>query len=235
MKIKDEVANVLANSRVEENRLYLPSEQLERSLYMAVNKVLDAIGGKWSRKAKAHLFESSPEDTVEEILQAGEYTHAKSEYNFFETPEPLAKRLIEIAGVNGGTILEPSAGRGAIAKFMNCDCIELEESNRKYLTENGFNLVGRDFLEFTEHYDYIIANPPFSKQRDIDHVTHMIELARKVVVSVMSASILFRTNRKTTEFRELIDSYAGMIISLPEGSFKTSGTMVNACAVVVKK
>ena len=147
MKIKNEVANVLANSRVEENRLYLPGEQLERSLYMAVNKVLEAIGGKWNRKAKAHLFESSPEDIVEEILQAGEYTNAKNEYNFFETPEPLAKRLIELAGIQEGTILEPSAGRGAIARFMDCDCIELEEGNWKYLAENGFNLVGSDFLE----------------------------------------------------------------------------------------
>ena len=140
MRIKDEVANVLANSKIEENRLYLPIEQLERSLYMAVNKVLEAIGGKWNRKAKAHLFESSPEEIVEEVLQAGEYTHAKNEYNFFETPEPLAKRLIDLAGIKEGSILEPSAGRGAIAKLMNCDCIELEESNRKFLTE-----LSRDF------------------------------------------------------------------------------------------
>jgi len=234
MRIKDEVANVLANSKIEENRLYLPIEQLERSLYMAVNKVLEAIGGKWNRKAKAHLFESSPEEIVEEVLQAGEYTHAKNEYNFFETPEPLAKRLIDLAGIKEGSILEPSAGRGAIAKLMNCDCIELEESNRKFLTENGFNLVGSDFLEFQTPYDYIISNPPFSKQRDIDHVTHMAELARKSVVSVVSASILFRTNRKTAEFRELIEKHGGSIIRLPEGSFKASGTMVNACIVVLE-
>ena len=135
--------------------------------------------------------------------------------------------------MNGGTVLEPSAGRGAIAKFMQCDCIELEESNRKYLLENGFNLIGDDFLQFQTPYDYIIANPPFSKQRDIDHVTHMIKLARKRVVSVMSASILFRTNRKTLEFRELVESKRGEIIPLPEGSFKASGTNVNTCVVVI--
>jgi hypothetical protein len=233
MKISNDVANVLANSQVEENRLFLPPEQLDRKLYVSVNKVLEAIGGKWSRKEKAHLFEECPEETIEDILQTGEYTHAKNEYNFFETPEPLARRLIELAGINGGTVLEPSAGRGAIAKFMQCKCIELEDSNRKYLTENGFNLIGDDFLQFTQPYDYIIANPPFSKQRDIDHVTHMIELARKRVVSVMSASVLFRTNRKTLEFRDLVESKRGEIIPLPEGSFKTSGTNVNTCVVVI--
>ena len=233
MKISNDVANVLANSRIEGNSLFLPPEQLDRKLYVSVNKVLEAIDGKWNRKEKAHLFPESPEDRIEEILQTGEYTHAKNEYNFFETPEPLAKRLIELAGVNGGTILEPSAGRGAIAKHIKCDCVELEDSNRKYLTENGFNLVGNDFLQFSQPYDYIIANPPFSRQRDIDHVTHMIELARKRVVSVMSASIIFRTNRKTVEFRNLIESKRGEIMPLPEGSFKASGTNVNTCVVVV--
>lgn len=233
MKISNDVANVLANSRVEENRLFLPPEQLDRKLYVSVNKVLEAIGGKWNRKEKAHLFDGCPEGTVEEILQTGEYTNAKNEYNFFETPEPLAKRLIELAGVSGGTTLEPSAGRGAIAKFMRCDCIELEEGNRKYLKENGFNIVGDDFLQFQKNYDYIIANPPFQKQQDIEHVTHMIELARNRVVSVMSASVLFRTNRKTLEFRELVKSRRGEITPLPEGSFRSSGTNVNTCVVVV--
>ena len=233
MKISNDVANVLANSRVEENRLFLPPEQLDRKLYVSVNKVLEAIGGKWNRREKAHLFDECPEETIEEILQTGEYTNAKNEYNFFETPEPLARRLIELAGVNGGTVLEPSAGRGAIAKFMQCDCIELEDSNRKYLLENGFNLIGDDFLNFTQPYDYIVANPPFSKQRDIDHVTHMVELAQKKVVSIMSASVLFRTNRKTEEFRNMVYSHGGTITPLPEGSFKASGTNVNTCVALI--
>lgn len=235
MKISNDVANVLANSEIEGNRLFLPPGQLERKLYLSVDKVLKAIGGKWNRKEKAHLFPESVEDIIEEILQTGEYVHAKNEYNFFETPEPLAKRLIEMAGVNGGTILEPSAGHGAIAKYLDCDCVEPEEGNRKYLSENGFNLVGEDFLQFNEPYDYIIANPPFSKQRDVDHITHMIELARKTVVSVASASVLFRDNKKTVEFRGLVDSYGGYIEPLPAGSFKASGTNVNTCVVVVEK
>lgn len=233
MKISNDVANVLANSKVEENKLFLPPEQLERKLYVSVNKVLEAIGGKWNRKAMAHLFDESPENTIEEILQTGEYTHAKNEYNFFETPGPLAKRLVEMAEIDEGNVLEPSAGRGAIAKFMKCDCVELEESNRKYLIENGFNLVGDDFLNFSQPYDYIVANPPFSKQRDIDHVTHMVELARKRVVSIMSASVLFRTNRKTEEFRDMVYSHGGTITPLPEGSFAASGTNVNTCVVLI--
>jgi len=235
MKISNEVANILSNSTVKGINLFLPKGQLDRKLYVSVDKVLKAIGGKWNRQRKAHLFSESPEDIIEEILQTGEYTDAKKEYNFFETPEPLAKQLIEMADIDGGTVLEPSAGRGAIAKFLSCDCVELEKSNWKYLVDHGYNLVGDDFLKFNTSYDYILANPPFQKQQDIDHVTHMITLARKRVVSVMSASILFRTNRKTVEFRELVDSYGGTIIPLPEKTFRDSGTNVNTCVVEVTK
>ena len=68
MKINDDVANVLANSRIEGNNLYLPEGQLDRKLYVAVNKVLVVIKGKWNRSAKAHIFNDSPDNIVEEIL-----------------------------------------------------------------------------------------------------------------------------------------------------------------------
>jgi len=235
MKISNDVANILSNSTVKGINLFLPEGQLDRKLYVSVDKVLNAIGGKWNRKGKSHIFGSNPENIIEEILQTGEYTDAKKEYNFFETPEPLAKQLIEMAEIDGGTVLEPSAGRGAIARFVCCDCVEIEKENRKYLSETGFSLVGSDFLQFNIPFDYIIANPPFQKQQDISHVTHMISLARKKVVSVMSASVLFRTNRKTVEFRELIDRWNGIITPLPEKAFKDSGTNVNTCVVEVTK
>ena len=236
MKISNDVANVLGNSQIDNEMLYLPDEQLERSLYMAVNKVLVAIGGKWNRKEKAHLFKNPVSETLEEILLTGEYTDAKKEYQLFETPSGIAKQLVDMAEIQPGeSILEPSAGKGAIAKYINedfsCDCIELNPENRQYLTENGFYLVGDDFLQCSQKYDVIIANPPFTKQQDIEHVTHMIELARYRVVSVMSNSIQFRTNKKTLEFRKLLDRYDSEIIDLPENSFKESGTGVQACII----
>ena len=235
MKIDNDVANVLVNSNVDENYLYLPQEQLERNLYVRVNKVLEAMGGKWNRKLKTHIFDKSPETVLENIILTGEYTDAKHEYQFFETPENIALQLIEMADVkNDETILEPSAGKGAIAKFMKgCDCIELNEDNRKYLIENNFNLVWDDFLTFNKKYDVIIANPPFTKQQDITHVDHMLELANRRVISVMSSSVLFRTNKKTIEFRNKIESLGGDFMRLPEKSFTVSGTNVATCILCV--
>ena len=88
---------------------------------------------------------------------------------------------------------------------------------------------------FHGKYDIIIANPPFTRQLDVDHITHMIELAKRCVVSVASQSILFRTNQKTREFRNLIKEFGGIITSLPDESFKASGTKVKTCVVQVNK
>ena len=52
MKISNTVLDILGNCEVQDNVLYLPNVQLDRADYTAVNKVLEALGGKWNRKAK---------------------------------------------------------------------------------------------------------------------------------------------------------------------------------------
>ena len=77
MKINETVRDILAECRVEENILYLPDRQLDRDVYTAVNKVLNALGGKWNRKVKGHVFDYSPEAAIEEAILSGEYTDKK--------------------------------------------------------------------------------------------------------------------------------------------------------------
>jgi len=218
-----------------QSEVFLPEGQLDRKLYIAVNKVLAAIKGKWNRSAKAHVFDESPTDTLDSILLSGEYIDQKKEFQFFETPHKLAKKLVEIAEIKKGeTVLEPSAGKGSIAKLIEgCHCVELNQENRKFLTEKGFTLVGKNFMDFDKHYDVIVANPPFSKQQDVEHINKMIDLATRKVVSVASASVLFRTNKKTAAFRERIDLLGGTIEILPEKTFAKSGTNVQTCIVCV--
>ena len=235
MKISNDVANVLANSRVEGNKLFLPAGQLNRKLYLDVNKALEAIKGKWDRKAEAHIFPDSPAEAIENILLTGEYIDEKKEFQFFETPVPLAKRLVGMAEiVDGETVCEPSAGRGRIAEYLpsNTICFELNKSNRDYL-ESRFTVGGDDFLKSEKRFDVFVANPPFTKQQDITHVNHMISLANRREVSVMSAGVLFRTNKKTVDFRNMVDKLNGTIEPLPENTFAESGTKVNACVVCV--
>lgn len=246
MKIDTEYLKVIDQSTIKDNKLFLPDMQLDRKTYLGVNKVLESLGGKWNRKEKCHIFPNDIEDAINEAMLTGEYTDQKKEFNFFETPEDIAKKLVELACIKtGDVVLEPSAGKGAIAQHIilngmwssRCHllCIEIMDDNIFYLTTHGYKVVHVDFLTYNEPCDVIIANPPFTKQQDIDHVNHMIKLAKRKVVSIMSSSINFRENKKTKEFRKLLNKYDHQIIALPPGAFKESGTMVNACIVVVNK
>lgn len=84
-------------------------------------------------------------------------------------------------------------------------------------------------------FDVVLANPPFSKQQDIDHVRHAYRFLRfgGRLVAIMAAGVLFRQNRKTVEFRQWVLSLGGDIEELPEGTFKEEGTMVRAVLVTI--
>ena len=149
MKIEKQVIDVLASAEIEGNKLRLTA-QLDRGLYQKVAKVVLANGGKRNSKEKAHIFKEDVETMISNMLLTGEYTDVKQEFQFFPTPDALAKEIVGKAGiVDGDVCLEPSAGHGNIAKYMpGCDVIELNPDNRKYLAENGFNLVHDDFMTF---------------------------------------------------------------------------------------
>ena len=242
--IDQDVLGVLQASTCDGATIKLPKMQLDRKLYMAVNKVFDNLGGKWNRKRGPHIFLDDVSDAFAEVQRTGQYEAKLDElnkiYNYFPTPENVAHQLVALADIRRGeTILEPSAGRGSIAEVVfhdsPPDCIELNSDNRKILSDKGFNLVGEDFMDFNEPYDVIIANPPFSNSRDAKHILHMIKLAKRRVVSICSGSIMFRENGAYGELRAWLDaSPRSRIIPLPEGAFKESGTMVETCIVVAE-
>ena len=60
MRIDDDVLAVLSRSTVVGSSLVIP-DQLDRKLYVKTNKVLEAAGGKWNRKARAHVFDCRSE------------------------------------------------------------------------------------------------------------------------------------------------------------------------------
>lgn len=247
MKVNDEVRDILAECTVEGNVLMLPDRQFDRKVYLEVNKVLEAMGGKWNRKLKGHVYDHSPEDALEEIVLSGEYTNVKKELQFFETPEELASRLCDMAEITSEcSVIEPSAGKGRIADEIHkrnpkeLVCFEINNGMEMYLKYKGYDVYYRDFLEVDSEdisADRIVMNPPFSKQQDIDHVYKAYECLNPggVLVSVMSTSHTFRTNKKSELFREFLDQTGAEVEMLPEGIFKESGTMIKTCVVKIRK
>ena len=235
---------VLSRAETNGNALMLTG-QLDRKMYERTNKVIDAAGGKWNRKAKAHLFDDEAATRVDQIILSGEVEVPKDEFNFFPSPPDVVARLIELADVRRGMrVLEPSAGKGAIAyacadEGATVDCCELMEAN--FVELDGDARLGTvwhmDFLAQAPKaiYDRVVMNPPFAKQADIKHVLHALRFLNPggLLVSVMSASVAFRDNKLTQCFRDIIRERGGDIEALPEGAFKSSGTMVRSVIVTI--
>lgn len=243
MKVSNDVLAVLTQAEVDGNSLKLVGN-LDRSLYERTNKVLEAAGGKWNRKAKAHLFDGAADEAIDQIVLSGEIT-IPQDFGFFPTPSDIVERVLDLADIKPGMqILEPSAGHGAIAvaaaqRGADVHMCELLPANVQKLQalDLGGTLHQADFLTLAPNpaFDVICMNPPFGKQADIKHVMHAHQFLKPggKLVSVMAAGVLFRTDRLTTQFKEFVDQKGGSFEELPEGAFKSSGTMVRTVIATI--
>lgn len=150
-------------------------------------------------EARAALLELAQVEVSPAEALARRLKEARSEVasykieGFFRTQREVAELIVEEAGLRtsylgaegeGLTILEPSAGDGAIAEVvdemrMAASTLHVCEQNHRLtdiLTMMGFEYVGSDFLQVTRKYDRIIGNPPFERLQDIEHVRHGYEL-----------------------------------------------------------
>lgn len=242
------VLNVLRNYMTWEfdGKLGKITTQLDRKLYTDTNKALEALGGRWNRKAGGHVFENDPRPAIAEILGSGTLTVARD--GFFETPLQVIERMwTYVAGLEYFHVLEPSAGLGAICDFLvergiskdRIDCVEINQERCDTLASKGYKVVCTDFLTYNPPpvYDLIMMNPPFENCQDVDHILHAFSFLAHggFLVSVASEGINFRSDRKTIEFRKFLREFEGLSVPLPENSFKSSGTNVSTRLIFLEK
>lgn len=168
--------DVLKQCTIEGNVVKLPAITLERKLYMDVAKQLDLIGGKWKGgKTMGFVFEHDPAELLHHIQGGGDSPkkpNLKKEFQFFGTPADLADDLVDLAKIRDNhTVLEPSAGQGAIVKAIlkrhpnqQVYYYELMPTNRIFMQKiKNTNYLGEDFLQSDmNEFDRIVANPPFA-------------------------------------------------------------------------
>lgn len=243
--ISPEVRAVLARSRTDNRNLYLPDEQLDRATYTKVAKALELAGGKWSRSARAHVFAGSAGDALESLLLTGKVVDLKKKLQAFYTPAEVAAFVISLADIRPGmSVLEPSAGEGALALPAKAAgaavmCVELDRPTFDRLAAAGGEGVCMDFLSFDAdvQFDRVVMNPPFTGGQDVAHVTHAFRKLKPGgrLVSVMSPSWQTRAVRWAEDFRALVKDAGGAVHQLPAGSFKSSGTSVDTVVVVLDR
>ena len=232
---------------IDGHELRITAGQLDRKVYVEVNAALEAIGGAWSRKAKAHIFAADPSDALDQILVDGGFSDKRRDFDQFFTPDALARLVVARADVRYKSVLEPSAGRGALARAAReadaykVDCVELDAECVSGLQYDDFTVTHADFIKWSvvnaARYDVVVMNPPFSKQQDVTHVLTALSCLRTGgrLVAIMSAGVQFRGDRKSVAFREVVGSVGGVIEPLPEKSFASSGTNVNTVLVTLEK
>jgi len=249
MKVTEAQLAQLNNGNVIGPQLRI-TEQLERKDYLALNKVIEAMGGKWNRTRKAHLFDSAEAlaDALESVFNTGEVT-TRQDMGYFPTPAAVQAQMINAIpdGLRAGCIhvLEPSSGDGALVKALRAACpdativgIEVDEGRCNLSSALTDLQIKADFLEVEPDefsgFDLIFMNPPFSKSHDAKHILHARRFLKEGgrLISVASAGVWFRTTGAYAELGALINEN-GDALMLPPDSFKESGTKVNTALVVL--
>lgn len=224
------------------------TRQLDRPLYEKVDKVLKALGGKWS-KGKGHKFPSDAANIIAQVVDARDVVDVKKTHGQFFTPPELAADIVRgIKGLGKGVrVLEPSAGEGALAIAVaatgaTVTCVEMDPRLAGILESYGYRVIEDDFLSQpwpvveNEFYDVVLMNPPFAGDQDIEHVRHALQFLkpRGRLVAIMSPGFTMGGRKARSEFRDLVMKLGGWD-ELPEGSFKESGTSVRTVLVTLTK
>lgn len=242
------VEDILKHCTLEDGVLKLPKVQFNKKSYAEAKKWIEEAGGSWqSGKIQGFTFPFNPE-RVFSILKEGKRCNLQQEYQFFETPAEVADWLVMLAGGihENDTVLEPSAGRGALIKAIHracpsvtVECYELMPENREFLHSlDNVIILDEDFTkDSVGSYTKIIANPPFSNNQDIEHVRIMYKLLEKggTLAAITSSHWKIASEKKCVDFRNWLEEVHGEVFEIGAGEFKESGTSISTMAVVIKK
>jgi protein-L-isoaspartate O-methyltransferase len=177
--VLDLVMQMMRNRRyMRGNQVEIPYDSNNQQERRELKHLLTTLGGAPTGSGDILTFDYDPREVLERIAVQG-YIPDELTHQFYCTSPELAERVVNIAGIEPGmTVLEPSAGTGALARLCSgtaITCVEVSELRCQILKEQGLkDVVESDFLEWASEdrqYNRIIMNPPFSKGRAQQHLT----------------------------------------------------------------
>ena len=153
---------------------------------------------------------------------------------FYPTPKALLEKMTE--DVNFPmvhSVLEPSAGKGDIVKYLlekaescsnvtlDIDCIEKDPNLRHILKGNDMRVVHDDFLTYDtmKAYDMIIMNPPFSEGcLHLQKAIRMQERSGGAIVCLLNAETLKnQCSNDRIALMKMIEQHNGSIEFIQDG------------------
>lgn len=150
---------------------------------------------------------------------------------YYPTPKGLAlKAWAKFQDRDFERVLEPSAGEGHLVnaaiknstwanrhRSVAVDCIEMDLSKHSVLRDDGFDVVGIDFLAYQDAsaYSHIIMNPPFAV--GAQHVLHAWKvLYDGEIVAILNAETIRNPYTKEREMLARLISEHGSVEFLQE-------------------
>lgn len=182
---------------------------------------------------------------------------------FYPTPEALAEKLL--AGIKWDlveSILEPSAGKGDLARYVagklhyrhyrfpahdehdwaraisgaDIDCVEIDPLLRNTLEGSGFRVVHDDFLtyETQKRYHLIVMNPPFDQ--GAEHLLKALELSERggMVYCILNAETLRNPcTQRRVDLAKKLQAY-GADIEYATGAFQDAERKTDVDVALVR-
>lgn len=176
-------------------------------------------------------------DAMKQTLKAGVRVVAAPQ--LFPTPDALAAEMVALAGIlPEHRVLEPSAGTGvllrAIGDAPDKVAVEINQSLFQGITrahQSGLHAYHADFLDCTVDwlnglFDRVVMNPPFIDGADIKHIKHAVAFLKP---GGRLVALCADGPRQRDQLRPLATTWR----SLPPGTFKEAGTMVNVALLTI--
>lgn len=231
-----------------------------------VNAYAEVLDGTWERNLPGTDGEDVGGKETDRAVQTeiSEFDRAKSLYyatqkknarnkaaegtDYFATPEPIGYKMVEWADVQPGeSILEPSAGHGAISRFFspNTKNTIIEPSGKlaavaKMNTEEA-KLIQSDFESHNtiNKYDAITMNPPFGTAGKLamDHVAKAFKHLRNNgrLIALVPRGKMDERFDNWYDSEEAKSAYLVAEVDLPNVTFKRAGTAVGTRILVIDK
>lgn len=186
-------------------------------------------------------------------------TAVSKDLQFFRSGQPVVDRLFQdlhIAQDGTTTVLEPSAGDGAIsdraaALGASVRAIEFDQNRFDILDAKSRRHKGSTYMAEKANFlkvrpigtfDYVLMNPPFYGTHWMDHVKHAFKFLKAggKLRAVVPASAQVNETKKHDAFRKWAKQYSdyswnGCFEELPEGSFAESGTNIQTVIIHLRK
>ncbi|ACD21583.1 DUF4942 domain-containing protein [Paraburkholderia phytofirmans] len=184
------------------NEVSFEAEDLKSPHFAETRQALESVGGTMRDGNRYFMdFDYPPGLVLREIVATGCLPDRVS-FQFHQTSEALASDAVDWADIaDTDSVLEPSAGQGAIAALLPANrlqCVELSALHCAVLKARGLKVDQADFIQWATDaaaadrtFNVVVMNPPFADGRAQLHVEHAFRLLAPGgrLVAVLPASM----------------------------------------------